>query len=789
MAENYNNTTFEFQYEDVRGTMDILAVYTDLQESFRDKHEDFTKYYNYVVTKMQIPDEVKEQLLKDDRPTNAYNFVTKMVRALVSIENANRKKIIAQGITSEDNEMSWLITKVVQYFMDKGDFDFARTRAAVDAIIGGYGVVYNQWTYANDPLGDELYQPKDPRKIYFEPYYGDTKMEQSRYIIERMDLTIEEIIDKYAIDDDQLQKEILIKFWQRYGNYSRREKKKFLTTLVERFIQSMGETLAIDYESAISSEDREQHFRQWVNPTTGRFTVLEVHERRSERRVIVYLPEIDEEVDITEDVLNKDGFTFDENKIQEISQRLSEEYGARVFPKKEIRKVMYMSAWLPAFYLKLADAPYPHDNNNNFAYSFVFMNDFHADVLNSSGMVEEVTDLQDDFNKARNLELEFLARALSKGYMVEDGAIDGFEDEWNSREIGRVKRVNPGYWDKVKPEEDFNIPNEVFKVSQEIPIMMQEITGVTRALFGQTDSADESGRLFSYKRRQAEMSFAHFFDNLDRMTIQVAKNTLADIQYFCDEERVIRITTDVDKPEYLTINQRQLVVEQGQLIERILNDVTVGQYDIQISTRPYTSTAKELEYLKLMDTVGVIAQMQPELAPKLVPVIVSASDSPYRAEILRVIEEAQRQAEQDPITQLQMQLAQLELQLKQAEIQKTQAEAMDKQASAQQKASSGQFDIQGKQIDHRIKQIDYQMKVIELQKALAEVKAKMAELQMKSAANPYELMGNQFDIDKKKLEVQKLEIDNATRAAKFQNTLLDGKLKEKQLRSPLNPRG
>ena len=781
---------YPYKYEDVQGTTDILAVFRDLEQAFREKHEEMTRMYNKVVTSLQIPDEVKQDLLDEERPANAYNFITRLVRTLVSLENAHRKNVQAFAITDEDNRMAWVVTKTLQYFLRQAKFDYARTRAAIDAIITGYGIVYNQWSYADDPEGSEIITPRDPRTIYFEPSFADVSLQKSRYVIERFELTIEEIIDRYALENETLQKEIIMKFADYYYRGDKTKKKRFLSTLIERFLHSVGDVLAIDYRSVESNDDKERMFKDWVNPTTGRFTVLEVHERRSERRVILYFPEINEEEDITEQVYTEDGITFDQEKINAIANQRSIELGARVFPKTEIRKRLWLSAWLPAFNLKLADTPYPHDNNGNFAYTLLPMNDFHADMLNATGIIEEVSDLQDDYNKARNLELEFLARVLSKGYIYEDGAIDGFEEYWQSRKIGQLKPVNAGYWEKVKPEEDFNIPNEVFKITSEIPVLIEQISTVTRALFGQQEYADESGRMFIAKKNQAERGFMHFFDNIDRFTVQVAKNVWADIQHFVDEERVLRITSDYDKPEYLTINQKQVFIEDGRIVERVLNDITVGKYDIAIDESPYTPTAKELEYLKLVDTIQVIGNLDPQLAVKFTPVLIKASNTNYREDMLRILNEAEQASQQDPIQQIQIQMLQLELQLKEAEIEKVRAEAANKMADARSKGGN----IQEKLVELEIKRAELQKKLTELREKLLELQAGGKKTALDIENRNLDLMNKRADLLGKRFDMRGKLLDNQLKASKVNesrakqlNLGLDARNKIEQLKQSRNP--
>ena len=77
------------------------------------------------------------------------------------------------------------------------------------------------------------------------------------------------------------------------------------------------------------------------------------------------------------------------------------------------------------------------------------------------------------------------------------------------------------------------------------------------------------------------------YDNLTKSIAHVGKILLDLIPKIYDTERVMRIIGDDGKPDLLTINEQSAV-------GRVLNDVTVGQYDVVMETGPgYNSKRQE----------------------------------------------------------------------------------------------------------------------------------------------------------------------------------------------------
>jgi hypothetical protein len=96
-----------------------------------------------------------------------------------------------------------------------------------------------------------------------------------------------------------------------------------------------------------------------------------------------------------------------------------------------------------------------------------------------------------------------------------------------------------------------------------------------------------SGKALNGQQQQVDLTNFDYYDNLTRSIAHIGKICLDLIPKIYDTERVMRIIGDDGKPELLTINQRDSV-------GRVLNDITVGQYDVVMETGPgYNSKRQE----------------------------------------------------------------------------------------------------------------------------------------------------------------------------------------------------
>ena len=118
---------------------------------------------------------------------------------------------------------------------------------------------------------------------------------------------------------------------------------------------------------------------------------------------------------------------------------------------------------------------------------------------------------------------------------------------------------------------------------------LQSVVGIFDP--SQLPQGNMSGKAIRGQQMQQDMTNFHYYDNLVRSMKQTGRVILDLIPKIYDRERVLRIIGYDGKPDMVTLNER-VTDEMG--VEKVLNDVTVGEYDVYMDTGPgYQSKRQE----------------------------------------------------------------------------------------------------------------------------------------------------------------------------------------------------
>jgi hypothetical protein len=539
-------------------------------------------------------------------------------------------------------------------------------------------------------------QSINPMQIVFEMGYSDITLKKSSFVMYTPDLSLDQIINQYGQKDKELLQEIIRQGDHYFSMQNPEDKKKFLSTTLRTLISTTQQFFNMGTADQSSNVLRNE---SWYDPLTGKFKVLELHERRTTRRMMLYDPSENKRIDITDNILSQDKHTEDTALVQQQMKKYPEASEPGWKPVKQI----WITTVIPALNLKVADEPYAI-KTKNFIFTPVFCYDFHADMKQTQSVIDELIDPQTDYNKTRSTLLEYFVRFSSVGYLVEEGAIDGFESDYTGKEMATYKRVKKGFLDRIKPETTPAIPPALFQNLEESKYLLEYISGATKTVRGMSESKNEPASLNRQKNEAAIQLIQHVYDNLDQAIIQVGENIVPNIQEFMTMPRVFRIINDFDKPEYLEVNKPELMIEQGRVVERILNDVTIGKYDIAISNSPYGPTEREMEFVKLVDVMKFAITINPEFAMKMFPIMVKASNSSYRSDILEALGMMDNQKD-DKQQQTQIAMVALQNAFQQLELDKGRAEVQNQTIQNQQ----DQVETEGIALDNEQKKLNLRL--------------------------------------------------------------------------------
>jgi hypothetical protein len=327
------------------------------------------------------------------------------------------------------------------------------------------------------------------------------------------------------------------------------------------------------------------------------------------------------------------------------------------------------------------------------------------------GLTRMAKDPQRMYNFWSTALTESVALAPKAKWLLAEGQDEGHEDEWNQANIKSMPVLRYKQTDSEGREAP--LPQ---RLQPEPPPI-----GITTALAGlnadlmavvgiydpsMLPQGNQSGKAIQGQQQQTDMTNFHYFDNLTRSIKQTGRIILDLIPHVYDSQRALRIIGDDGKGEIVNVNERSMD-QMG--VETILNDVTVGEYDVVMETGPgYNSKRQEA-----VESMVQMLQVDPDLMKQAGDLVFRNMDFPG-ADII-----ADRLAAANPLAQIddksdvppqvQMQLAQSQQVIQQLQ-QELQAMQMDMKYRASIEGQKQEAETVRKKMDIDARMADSQLR-------------------------------------------------------------------------------
>lgn len=207
------------------------------------------------------------------------------------------------------------------------------------------------------------------------------------------------------------------------------------------------------------------------------------------------------------------------------------------------------------------------------------------------GLVRFAKDPQRMYNFWRTSMTESIALAPKPKWLLAEGQDEGHESEWAMANIKSTPVL------RYKQKDIEGVPAPVpSRIQPEPPpagimVAAEAIANDLKTVLGIFDPSQElpgniSGKALQGQQMQVDLSNFHFYDNMTRSIKQTGKIILDLIPKIYDTQRVLRIIGVDGKPDLVTINQMEATGE-------VMNDVTVGLYDVVMDTGPGYNSKRE----------------------------------------------------------------------------------------------------------------------------------------------------------------------------------------------------
>lgn len=227
-------------------------------------------------------------------------------------------------------------------------------------------------------------------------------------------------------------------------------------------------------------------------------------------------------------------------------------------------------------------------------------------------LVHFAKDPQRLFNYWKSAEAHILQKNQDDILAVEHEAIAGFEDEWlnpgkygasryRSRDENGTQYAAPQRIGAAQP------PAGILNATATSQTLISDTLNMHAPQMGQ-DVNSQSGRAIGLLQRQADTAHFHFQDNLNKSLRQCGRILVDLYPRLYDTPMVRRIIGMDGEEEMVKLNaQPETPDEMSKAIDGVLNNLSMGRYDVRIDTGPSFNTQREQSFQLLMQ----VAQFAP----------------------------------------------------------------------------------------------------------------------------------------------------------------------------------
>lgn len=581
------------------------------------------------------------KLNSEGRPALTINTILPTVNTVLGEQSTRRADIQFKPRRGGDQDVAVVLTKLYMQISDNNKLDWVEQQVFSDGLImDGRGYFDVRMDFSDHVDGEIRITAKDPLDILIDPDAKEYDPKTWNEIFETRWMTLDEVEELYGKEKAE-QLRFIAENNQTFGNDSveYRETRYGKTDAAQDYVNA-GPPSSDSYRNIKALRVIDRQYRKlsradfFVDPNTGDQRI--VPDGWSEQRV------------------KKFAKTYNLGVISKMQRK--------VRWTVTCDKVVLHDDWSP--YEDFTIVPY-------FAY-FRRGKPF--------GLVRNLLSPQDQLNKIASQELHIVNTTANSGWIVESGSLSGMTTddlEEKGAETGLILEYNRGSQPptKIAPNQ---IPTGLDRISQKAAMNIKTISGVNDSMLG-SDTAEVSGIAIQAKQNRGAIMIQVPLDNLRKTRQYLAEKILNLVQRFYTEQRVIQITNEDDplKPrEPLVLNQ---LTPEG----RVINDLTLGEYDVVIGTAPARDSFDEMQFAEALNLrqVGV---MIPDDAIIEYSHLARKGELAKRIRMMTGVEQTPEQQEAAAMqNELAMQQVQLELQKLQAEVEKLQSEAMVNAAKAQ----------------------------------------------------------------------------------------------------------
>lgn len=517
------------------------------------------------------------------------NKIKPIIKLLSGIERQSRSDLVAFPEGQEDSIKAEIATKLIKHVMKKAKGQNKLSASFKSGVTGGACFIEPYIDYSFDLINGEMkFKKVGATRVLFDPDAQEYDLSDAKYVIKlSFNLTKEELLELFP------EKKKLIENIK-HGKFTFDDKGN-LTTIQYK-----------DYKNTEFDDDREltEH---------GNYDLAEYYYKDKTKKYYV--------------ASKVDGTLIETDSKEEAEAYQQQIEGAVLIEKEvpEIRRKAFVGsteldddiAWSYPRWKLYPLIPYFCEWNVE--------DDIDRELL-VQGIVRSLRSLQFEYNKRRTQELRHLNSSVSSGFLSPKGALDkktldklarfgstpGFTGEYDPEKAGGTI---PESW-KLRPQP---LSQGHAQLAAENAQDIKEASGVNPDLLA-NDSESQSGRAILLKQRQGLVMVQEPLDNYGETKNILGRFILSQLGEVFTVETAVKILGEAwinkqdafKEPVFDEMGQPQLGQDGklqlqlnpnlvGQVINEVLNDASLGKYDVSIGEGAYTETTRMANHMMLLD--------------------------------------------------------------------------------------------------------------------------------------------------------------------------------------------
>lgn len=600
------------------------------------------------------------------RPALTINKIISTIGNVMGEQIFNRSEIAFRPRSGAPDTTAEVLTKLFMQISDNNQLDWKRSDMFADGIIGSRGFLDVRIAFDDSLQGEVKIENINPKNVIIDPDADSYDPDEWNEVFTSKWMTADDIAILYNEDDAELLRG-REQSWFPYGYDS-----------IERHRDRFGDRFNAFYAGAYDQSSVLRNLR-----------VIERQHRVLDKQLHFVNPK-----------------TGDMRPIPNDWSRDRIAYIASQFGLQTTKKLVKRIRWTV-----ICDNVVLHDDWSPYKHFTVVPFFPYFRRGKTLGLVENLLGPQELLNKVSSQELHVINTTANSGWKVKAGALATMsieELEQRGAQTGLVVEVNDmDGLEKITPN---NTPTGLDRITYKAEEHIKTISGVSDSQQGM-DREDVAAKAIQAKRQAASTNLAKPLDSLVRSDFILARNVLDLVQQFYTEERIVTVTHDrmTGETEQLQLNQ---ITPEGE----VLNDLTLGEYDVVISSVPVRETLEDSQFDQAMAMRGQGIEIPDTF-------VIENSRLLRKRDLLKSMEDAKN----SPEAQAQAQLQQRGME---ADVVKTEAEAQVKQADAGLKQAKAQKETAG---------IGQKQQEIEISAGQNSQEIKMAELDLERQKHEQEM--------------------------------------------------